>query len=683
MRHWLIFLHATGMAIAAGQPGLRVLEPRRHHLGVAGLAEWSEFETSAPTGIKMDVTFRAAANKRENTLFIWQENVKVTWNVMLNGRKLGALETLAQPLVRALRVPAGAIHDGENRLTIMRTPSPQLDDIRVGEIQLDPRPIDEALNTATLVIQVTDAETGLGLPCRLTLTDAREALAPLQVAAGTPVAARTGVVYTADGTARMGVRAGELILHAGRGFEYSVATEKITVAAGGTRTIALRIRREVPTPGWIASDTHIHTLTFSKHGDATVDERMLTIAGEGIELAVATEHNHHADFSEPAAKTGVARYFRAVVGNEVTTTAGHFNAFPIQPGSAVPDAKLKDWTQLLHNIRTVTGAKVVTLNHPRDVHANFTPLGPANFDAVTGTLKAYAQLDCDAIEVVTSAAMQSDVMQLYRDWFALLNHGYRLAAIGASDTHHVSEFILGQARTYVASGAVDAATIDLDEIWESYRKGRLLVSLGLLAEMTINGRFGVGDLVSPRGADLDVVIDVRGPSWVNADRLELFANGIKVREQAIAPTREPLKAHVRWTLPAPEHDVHLVAIATGPGVTAPYWEIPRSYQPASKTFTPRVVGSTNPIWIDGDGDGEFTCARAQAAKRLQTAADDAATFIASLAAADEAIALQAADLWVEAGYALDDPKLNAALAHAPRVVQAGFSARSRAARVGR
>jgi hypothetical protein len=48
------------------------------------------------------------------------------------------------------------------------------------------------------------------------------------------------------------------------------------------------------------------------------------------------------------------------------------------------------------------------------------------------------------MEVITSAAMQSDIMQLYRDWFALLNRGYRLTAIASSDTHDVARFILGQ-----------------------------------------------------------------------------------------------------------------------------------------------------------------------------------------------------------------------------------------------
>lgn len=630
--------------VGAQEDNRRVLDAQRYHLGVSGLPEWEEFAASTPHAPQLELAFSAAANETEGTLFIRQRNVKTTWNVLLNGRKLGTLETLTQPLVRVLAVPAGALLEGENRLTIVRPPSRLLDDVVVGEIALDRRARAEVLAQATLDIEVTAAGEPGGLPCRLTLVDAEQALVPWAAAAGQQLAVRTGVAYTGDGRARMGVAPGNYVLHASRGFEYSVATTRLTVAAGETKRVALQVRREVPTPGLIASDTHIHTLTFSKHGDATVDERMLTIAGEGIELAVATDHNVHVDFRGPAERAGVSARFTPVVGNEVSTKAGHFNAFPVAADGAVPNAQLTDWPELLHHIRTVTGAKVITLNHPRDVHQAFTPFGPDNFDAATGALKAGAKFDCDAIEVVTSAAMQSDIMLLYRDWFALLNHGHRVAGIAASDTHHVSEFILGQARTYVVSRATDPAAIDLEEVAASYRAGRVLVSLGLLTTITVDGRFGIGDLATGRGGELKVAVEVLGPSWARADRVELYANGIKVREQAITPGEQVRKASVAWTLPRPGHDVHLVAIATGPGVTAPYWDTPRPYQPTAKTFTPRVIGSTNPIWIDGDGDGQFTPARGYAARLVSEAAGDAAKLGVKLNGYDAAVAVQAADL---------------------------------------
>ena len=43
---------------------------------------------------------------------------------------------------------------------------------------------------------------------------------------------------------------------------------------------------------------------------------------------------------DEAVRAGVQSLFTPVPGNEVTTKVGHFNAFPIKPGSAVVDDKI-------------------------------------------------------------------------------------------------------------------------------------------------------------------------------------------------------------------------------------------------------------------------------------------------------------------------------------------------------
>jgi hypothetical protein len=285
---------------------------------------------------------------------------------------------------------------------------------------------------------------------------------------------------------------------------------------------------------------------------------------------------------------GVAERFTSVIGNEVTTKHGHFNAFPIQAGALVVNHQQEDWAKLLPEIRATPGVKVITLNHPRDLHSGFVPLGGVQFNPKTGKHRHADALDIDAMEVITSGAMQSDIHQMYRDWFALLNRGHRIAAVASSDTHDVNRFILGQGRTYVAAKDAHPAKLDLDEVWRSYQEGRLLVSLGLLAQVKVNGKFGVGDLVTGIGESLEVEAIVFGPAWAQADRVELYANGIMIREQKIEDDhRAGEKTRVMWKIGKPAHDVHLVVIATGLGVTEPFWEIPRPYQPTSKAFVSR------------------------------------------------------------------------------------------------
>ena len=653
------------------------IDSREFHLGTPGFPEWTEFAGKTPHGRRLDLKFPATANTTTNTLFLRQRDVKFTWTVLLNGKKLGALVPMETPLVHALAVPPGTLTNGVNALAIV--PPTATDDIVVGGFVLDPRPLAACLGEAALDVQVS--ESGRRVPCRITITDAQgmlAALTPLPSPA-TPnlplsVAARPGVVYTRDGRVKLGLLPGDYTVYASRGFEYSVATQQVAVIAGRTASLNFAIERQVPTPGLVACDTHIHTLTFSKHGDATLDERMLTIAGEGIELAVATDHNHHADYSEAAVRTRLQNHFTSVIGNEVTTKAGHFNAFPIRAGSPVVDFHTEDWPVLMAAMRATPGVQVVTLNHPRDLHSNFTPLAATNFNSVVGENLRGPAFSFDALEVITSGAMQSDIMLLYHDWFALLNHGYRITAIGSSDSHDVSRFIVGQGRTYVACRDDDPGALDVPEACRNLRAGRALVSLGLLTQIRVNDRFSSGDLATNLTEEIRVEITVLGPSWTSADRVELFANGNKIREQNVPLTTAVEKAKIVWMIPRPGHDVHLVAIASGPGVRAPFWEIPRPYQPSSPLFTPRVLGSTGVVWLDADGDGKFTPARAYAKALVTRFGTSAPRLVPALGDYDRAVAAQAASLCHAAGVDVRTPVFAVALKIAPPAVGEGFLA---------
>ncbi len=618
------------------------LSDKTLHLGRPGQHEWEIYRDRPVDGEKLTLTFQSQTNATEHTLCLWQKDVKLTWPVLLNGRRLGALVTAEPAQETRLVIAPGMLREGENVLEIA---SPNgLDDIEVGSIRILPEPLIRTLEGATVEVTVTDEATGAALPCRLTVTRPDGTLQPLLASPTADVAVRTGVVYTRAGRARLSLPPGGCVLHATRGFEWSVASTKLDLEPGARRNVSLQLTREVDTSGWVAADSHIHTLTHSGHGDATIGERMLTIAGEGIELAFATDHNHHADYAPVAASMHLDDAFTPVMGNEITTKHGHFNAFPIAPGAPVVDHVKDDWSVLIPAMRTTPGVKVITLNHPRDLHSGFVPLGGLQFSPESGRHRQEAALrDVDAMEVITSGALQSDVMLLYRDWFALLNRGHRMAAIGSSDSHDVSRFILGQGRTYVSVDDSQPGRVNLDQVWRSYRTGRLLVSLGLLATVTVDDRWTTGDLATGLGGSLKVRATVSGPSWVKADHVALYANGLLLREQKISDDGRPgEKAVVTWEIPKPKHDVHLVVIATGPGVTAPYWELPRPYQPASKAFTSRVVGSTNPVWVDADGDGRFESSYeyAQSLMERYPGPENAAALKEALKDYDETVAVQ-------------------------------------------
>jgi hypothetical protein len=667
----LTFLLSAGPAPANDL----VLTPRLHHLRASGQREWSDFPRR-PEGPSLSLRFRAAANPAERALRLRQQDVRQSWKVLLNGKELGRLPADENDQVIYLPVPPGGLRDGENRLVIEqagKTP----DDIRVGEAVLHDRPLSAVLSEAT--VEVTVRESGPAgksspVPCRLTVVNSRGALVTVGGTSGQRLAVRPGVLYTGDGKARFGLPAGEYTVYAGRGFEYGIASARLALKAGDVARKALRIRREVPTEGYVSCDPHVHTLTYSGHGDATIDERVLTLAGEGVELPVATEHNRQVDYHAAAVKMKVRDHFTPVVGNEVTTAVGHFNCFPVRPGGPLPDWRRKDWQGLFRSIADRTAAPVVILNHPRDLHGGFRPLGPERHLALTGEDLDGWELRANGMEVVNSGAQQSDVMRPFRDWFGLLNRGLSITPVGSSDSHDVSRYIVGQGRTYVRCKDDRPGAIDLAEAVKSFRAGRVLVSCGLLAEITVNGKYGPGDLVSGDG-EVKVGVRVLGPSWATADRVELYANGVKVREARIAPDkRAGVKWSGEWVLPEFKHDVHLVAVASGPGGAAPYWPIARPYQPTSPVVDRRVVGATGAVWLDADGDGKRTSARGYAERLLRAAGGDWRKLVRALADYDEAVAAQAAGLLRARGVSVRDQAVRDAARQAGPQVERGFAA---------
>jgi hypothetical protein len=599
---FLLFL-VIAPALASNQ----ILDRQMRHLRSGGEAEWDEFKNVPVDGSRLDIEFKAEKNTNEWTLFVRQRDVKVVWPVQLNGKTITNLFLSEDDLVNAIPIPAGALQDGTNKLSIV--PPKEQDDIQVGEIRLESRPVAEAISEGGFDIQVTEKRKAL--PCRVTIVDSAGSLFPARVEAP-HAAVRPGVIYLGDGFGAFHLPIGDYTVYVGRGFEYSVSTQRVSIRGSARKSIKVELRREVVTRGYAASDTHVHTFTYSRHGDATDEERAITLAGEGIELPIATDHNLVIDPVTPARKTGMDRCFTPVRGDEVTTGHAHFNIFPVEPDAKPPNWRMNDWPELMKEMRAAPGVKVVILNHPRNIHNHFQPFASTNFNAKTGENLRGFEFTFDAVEAINSSALQSDWMINFRDWMALLNYGCRVTSVGSSDCHDVSRYIVGQGRTYVRCDDSNPAHIDIDRACESFLKGRALVSMGLLADMKVDKKFSVGDLATNLKEQIRVAVDVQGPAWTAVDQVQLYANGELLREEKFAPIYKPgLKRRLEWKIPKQGRDFYLVAIASGPSVSAPFWRIPKPYQPTSTTWNPRVIGATNPIWIDADGDGRFTPLRLQ------------------------------------------------------------------------
>ncbi len=574
-------------AFAAELPPGRVLDASFYHLGDNVVTKWPE-APAEPGGFNLDIRFEAKANESEMLLGLTQRDVDNPWTLRLNGKKIGELKKGKDRVLRHYAVPAGALKDGENILNIA---SRSKDDITVGGVMLYDASLRELLDLQVLQVTAVDEATGDFLPVRITVMDQERNRVEIYYAETGETAVRKGVLYTLGKPAALELPPGDYRVAATHGTEWSMAEEEVRIRPGAAPSVRLVLRRELETPGFISADTHIHTLTFSGHGDSSVEERMVTLAAENVELAVATDHNHQTDYEPYQTAMKLNGWFTSVTGNEVTTRNGHFNSFPLPPGKDIPAYKEDNWEKLVAGIRA-KGARVVILNHPRWPDIARGPFGRFGLNRASGGRASGGAFTFDAMELINSGTLQPDPLYLCRDWFSLLNQGERITAVGSSDSHTVGN-IVGQGRTYVRSSAEDPGAIDIGEACDAFLRGDTTISMGIITDLTVNETFHMGDTVN---AASGVAVDLRvaAPSWVVPRKAVVYLNGVAAATKPVpVVSGKPTDVRLRFAFEAPEQDAWLVCVVLGDAVTHPAWATEEAY-----TFA-----ASNPVYLDATGDG--------------------------------------------------------------------------------
>ena len=184
-----------------------------------------------------------------------------------------------------------------------------------------------------------------------------------------------GTAFTHGGTATMLLRPGTYDIYTSRGMEYDYRVETVTITPGDTATVAHTIARVVDTEGWIAADTHLHSINSIDSG-IDLETRVLAVAAEGVEWAIATDHNYVTDYEPTIWGLGLYEWMRGTVGVELTTQeSGHFNGYPLNydVGAVTHGAfatSLRPPGELFAMLRELgkysPEETVVQVNHPRD-----------------------------------------------------------------------------------------------------------------------------------------------------------------------------------------------------------------------------------------------------------------------------------------------------------------------------
>ncbi len=504
--------------------------------------------------------------------------------------------------------------------------------------------------TARLHVEVKDSF-GDRLPARLTLLglDPSPPDSGLQGDGFDPLA--PGVLRMVDsitGEFDIFVEPGDMDLVITRGVEYSMFRQPLALSANEAREIQVQLHHVVNTRGFLSGDFHVHS---APGPDCVLSyrKRVANMLTEGVDVIVATDHAYVSDYWPTIREMGVAGKIATIAGQEITTfSTGHFGPFPL-PRTDTPNGGAINWVgkspvQLVEEVLGINPNAVFQIMHPRAIPApgnisNYFTLidllfdmngpfnGPDAFPPGDSRLPPDTQWlspRFNAMEVITFGNVQG-----LSDWFNLLNAGWRLTATGNSDTHTRWVEGSGYARNLVrvGEGYDDLADFDAEHFTRAVREGKNSVTLGAFIDMTIRnsqgpGQARVGELLdAPAGTEIKIDVQVQSPSWLVADRLTLYENGVPFSDIPALPspvpghaggTRNEFRTTVARTVSG---DAHYTASVTGSQSLYPL--LPYNWK-NRKAITLEQIRSgslpgtilpfsvTNPVWVDADGDGSIS-----------------------------------------------------------------------------
>lgn len=398
------------------------------------------------------------------------------------------------------------------------------------------------------------------------------------------------IVASASGVGAVVIAPGTYRIFASRGPEFELTRRELTLRPGETLDLELELTRAFATDGYLAADFHQHQLASPDSSVANTD-RVIADVAEGLDLAVATDHNQITDLAPAVAEVQPAAPFATVIGLEATTEhIGHFMAYPVtaRPHAArggAPPVNGRPVTDIFAALRALAPDLVVQVNHPRSSDSGYFNLAglPAAADQ---PLPATLDLGFDAVEVLNGKRVD-DFERVLADWLGLLARGHAITAMGGSDSHAVYGQEAGYPRVWLALGDAPAAVTSAALVDMVKRRRDIVVSNGPFLTWRAGGRSIIGsEQRLPRGG-LTTEVTVYAAGWVDVQRLELWRDGVRVETRAIPrATPGPLVVQVPWRLDAP--GIYVV-VARGDASLAPV-------VPASDiTVTPVAV--TNPVWV--------------------------------------------------------------------------------------
>ncbi len=411
-------------------------------------------------------------------------------------------------------------------------------------------------------------------------------------------------VFPDEAASAVALPVGSYRVVASRGPEYSIDETTVEISDGETAELAFQIDRAIHRPDLISVDTHLHTL--ESDGSVDVKQRIRSIVAEGVDVAIATDHNLPIDYGPALEELGLRDQLIVLAGAEVTVPERlDYNTYPMavrpdEHNHGAIDALSTDLSGRFRASRKRDPGVVLQINHPRSWQFDYF-----NWHALDPESAAFARegfdLSFDVLEVVNGADYdRPDNRAARRDWLNLLRRGHFFPLVGTSDSHEIDRDEPGYSRTYVHRGTALGEPADPAQLMRRIREGRSFASNGPILDFAVSGRYRPGDTLTAVDGEVAVGIEVWSAPWIEASAVRLYVNG-EPRDVAMRPIAHASARHLRGELALRlDRDAYLVAEVRGSRSLAP---VVQRVSSGEAGVLPYAL--TNPIFVDVDGNGAF------------------------------------------------------------------------------
>lgn len=474
---------------------------------------------------------------------------------------------------------------------------------------------------ATMVYEVVDSETKQHIPAKITMIPLRGTNPPIIGKLGTLTSEDT--IYSLSGRGFMEVPRGNYRLVAAHGPEYDTTEVRASFRPNETTTVRFELRRAFEPEGWIAADLAVRT-DATQDSRVTPETRIATAIIEGLQWIGTADFGKITDLQPKIEELGLKNQLRASAGyrssSERLPLQGDFLLFPaekfpngVETDFAALTATATNPSEYLRALRAAAPDAILVAMRPFFPEIGYlTLLGGSESNAFMPESEFSTDFDAFQIWDGKRQAIFSAGHVIFHE---LRSRGLRPAMFAATGSGGTWNAEVGYPRLYIQSSTREPAKLNVDELLQNIRDGKVMVSNGPFLELVGNG-LPTGSTINPDERNrVNLDLKVWSPNFAKVTAITVYVNGRMSRQVMLTDSATMDRGGL--VFPAKEGDkdslkdlrvftdsVIEVVVESDPSIVMN--PVNPSVIPSRDANIPqgqRTLAISGPIYVDADGDG--------------------------------------------------------------------------------